>query len=669
MAITFPITGVSAEVTATRDPTFTLGTSPIEDDILVLYASSTTAATTTDVAGWTNVLGANAEVMTAASETTACMVYHRVTAAEDTANEVTWLLDNLWDTSETGRISVTVLRGVATSGELVGTASGSDAAVADPWVIPTVTPTADDCVIIAGVSGDSTETQTTPSGWTLRASGSTTESNYLYTRDTLGSNGTPTGTTNVTPSTADEYVSIVACFKPASTATAVVPVDTSNGNTADAATVTATTAVVPVDTSNGNTADAATVVATTPVVPVDTSNENTSDAATVEGGTTAVVPADTSNANTADAATVTDLTPTAPPTPVELVESEWVQVDAGLDLLDEDGVFVMDISDDLQVEGSSVARVMGNRIHGTCDLVVARRLLWGSQRVRPKITLTDADGNSQTWNLGVYALTTPQRVAGETPETYKVSGYDLLSFLDNPYGSTYSAAVGAVPLTLVASILTALGITNGIDQTAIASTLATAYVRPLDQKNTTLLIVNELLAAIGYGPLWIDRDGRARSGPLTATTATMWVYSADSATTTVGETRTQTADFWGVPNRWVFVRNGTTTAPSEGSGVYTVENVTDGESSQTGRGRVINRVEFLDAVDQTALVAQGDEIVAADRRVVSTISMQVAPNPEHWHADRVTYTDAALGVSGEFKVVEWRLPLDGGDMSVELEAV
>ena len=149
----------------------------------------------------------------------------------------------------------------------------------------------------------------------------------------------------------------------------------------------------------------------------------------------------------------------------------------------------------------------------------------------------------------------------------------------------------------------------------------------------------------------------------------MWAYSADSATTTVGETRTQTADYWGVPNRWVFVRNGTTTVPTEGAGVYTVENVTDGETSQTGRGRVINRVEFLDAVDQAALEAQGDEIVAADRRVVSTISMQVAPNPEHWHDDRVTYVDAALGVSGGYRVVEWRLPFDGTDMSLELEAV
>jgi len=219
----------------------------------------------------------------------------------------------------------------------------------------------------------------------------------------------------------------------------------------------ASTAVTPTDTANANTADAAVVTATTQVTPADTANANTTDATTITT-TTAVTPTDTANAHTSESPTVVDATPTpapTPPTAVSVIESEWVQVDVGLDLLDEDGVFVMDISDDLQPAGSSVARVMGNRIHGTCDLVIARRLLWGSQRVRPKMILTDVDGNSQTWNLGVYSMTTPQRVAGETPETYKVSGYDLLSFLDNPYGSTYSAAVGAVPLTLIATILTA----------------------------------------------------------------------------------------------------------------------------------------------------------------------------------------------------------------------
>lgn len=355
---------------------------------------------------------------------------------------------------------------------------------------------------------------------------------------------------------------------------------------------------------------------------------------------------------------------------VTLIEAPAVQVSYGLDLLDSSGVFVADITTDLVGDGSTVARRADNTIHGTCQLVITRQLLWGSARVRPWVEVS-ADGETTTrWNLGVYSLMTPARNAGEVPETFAVDGYDLLAHLDTPYGATFAAAVGAVPLTLIATMLTAAGITNAIDQTAIGSVLATAMVWPLDEKNTTLAIINELLAVVGYSPLWLDRDGRARSRPLAAADPTVWAYSADSATTTVGESRTLTADFWGVPNRWVFVRNGTSAVPSEGAGIYTVNNTNDGASSQSGRGRIIVKPVWLDAVSQDALVAQGDAIVAADKRVVSAVSFATTPNPEHWHNDRVTFTDAALSlVAAPFRLVGWSLPLSGGDMTLELESV
>lgn len=215
MAITFPITGVTNTYSASRSPSFTLGTSPVENDIIVAYVSATEAATTTDVSTWSNVLGANVEADPGDGTMVCVMVYHRVSAAEDAADTVAWTLTNLWDATETGRITVVVQRGVALSGELVGAASGSSATTVTPWVIPDVTPTATGCQIMAGVAGDGTETQTTPGTHTLRASGSTTQSNYLYSDNDLGTNGVGTGTTNVTPSGSDEYVSIVACFKPA----------------------------------------------------------------------------------------------------------------------------------------------------------------------------------------------------------------------------------------------------------------------------------------------------------------------------------------------------------------------------------------------------------------------------------------------------------------------
>ena len=84
-------------------------------------------------------------------------------------------------------------------------------------------------------------------------------------------------------------------------------------------------------------------------------------------------------------------------------------------------------------------------------------------------------------------------------------------------------------------MLSTAGIVNAIDQAAIASTLpAGSYVvYPISQEATVLKIINDLLARIGYGPLWMDRDGRARSAPLVAPSSVspMWAYSTTSPTT------------------------------------------------------------------------------------------------------------------------------------------
>ena len=358
---------------------------------------------------------------------------------------------------------------------------------------------------------------------------------------------------------------------------------------------------------------------------------------------------------------------------VDLVEAPVVQVGAGLDLLDSSGVWVADISADLTAAGSVIARNMANKIHGTAKLTISRELAWGRDRVRPWVELS-ADGQTTTrWNMGVYAMTTPQRNAGETPATYSVDGYDLLTILDTPYGSTYSAAAGSVPLTLIATLLTAAGITNAIDQAAIAEVLPTGslVVYPIAQENTTLKIINDLLARVGYGPLWMDRDGRARSAPLVARSSVspMWAYSTSSATTSVGDQRTGTADFFAAANRLVFINDdpgrGT---PVEGNGFYTVTNPADGPTSIDGRGRSITKVVKLQAVTQAALMVQADQIVAADKRMASAVAVNVGPNPEHWHEDTVTFADADLGVSGLFAVTEWSFDLGGGDMGLQLEA-
>jgi hypothetical protein len=360
-------------------------------------------------------------------------------------------------------------------------------------------------------------------------------------------------------------------------------------------------------------------------------------------------------------------------TTVSLISAPVTEVSAGVDLLTSTNVFVEDISADLKPDSSTIVRNMANKIHGTCDLSLQRQLDWGKDRVRPWVEIS-ADGETTTrWNMGVYAMVTPTRGAGETPALWRVQGYDLLTVLDSPYGSTYSAAAGSVPLTLIAALLTAAGETNAISQAGIALTLPAAKTWPIDQENTTLLIINELLAAIGYAPLWCDREGRFRSDPIVvmASKSAMWAYDADDEfTTTVGMDRSVEADFFNTPNRWVFIRDDAgESVGAEGSGIYTVSNTSTGPTSQAGRGRTINKIERLQATSQAALIAQGNAIVAADIRGAASIAVSVQTNPEHWHDDVVTYVDAQLGVSGKWAVAEWRLDLGGALMSMKLESI
>ena len=378
-----------------------------------------------------------------------------------------------------------------------------------------------------------------------------------------------------------------------------------------------------------------------------------------------------------------------------LIEADNIEVSAGLELLDSDDTFIDDISADFV--GGTIDRGNYRTIHSTCRLRISRELVWGNQRVKPYLNLTDGDGTTARFDLGVFVLSTPERRAGETPATFDVDGYDKLEILNHPHGTSYEAAAGDAYLTLVEALITGAGESKMlIGQSAVATVLPTTRVWPLVRQSTgdddgqgddapgrsdrpaggatTLQIINALLEAVGYRSLWVDQDGYYRSEPYAAPAdrGAEWTYSADSSTTTVAEDRVSSADYFDTPNRWVFVRNdpAASTFPSEGDGIYTVLNQSDGLTSIDARGRTITRVVPLDASSQTALVAQGDQIVDNDKRLDKRLTLNVSVNPLHGHFDVVSVIDAQLGlVAAKYVVTDWSLPLDGSDMTLDMKAV
>lgn len=351
-----------------------------------------------------------------------------------------------------------------------------------------------------------------------------------------------------------------------------------------------------------------------------------------------------------------------------LLTGNTLTVSAGLELLDGSNNLIQDVSDDLA--GGTISRDNYADVHGSCNLQIARSLVWGKDRVRPYMTLSGA-GVTARFNLGVYVLTTPDTKRGETPITYDVFGYDLLYLLQDGPGDTYVVTAGTTYLTAVQAVVTASGVGAAVylDGTKQTTAVPVDMVWALDGQGAPswLEIINDLLAAIGYIGIWADQNGALRSGPYAAPAnrASEWLFdTSNAATNIVGQDRTLSEDVWAAPNRWRFVRTDMATQPTEGAGLYTVNNVHDGPASQDSLGRIRTKVVYLDAADQASLVAQGDKIVAEDRQVTRTFSISIDPLPILGHRDVVTLTDA--GDTDKIEVASWELRLDGGQGSLDL---
>jgi len=346
--------------------------------------------------------------------------------------------------------------------------------------------------------------------------------------------------------------------------------------------------------------------------------------------------------------------------------SKGLKVTAGLDLLDSDNTFIEEFGDNFQPKGSSVRRSTIMTLNGTAKLNVTKPVNWENQRLRPHITLEDLEtSTTQKWNLGVYLPEVPKRTAAQTPQLYTVGCYDVLSVLNVPYGKSHTVTAGTSYVTAATALLDASGEPYSMDQVYASVTLAEDRTWPIDQQNTTLKIINDLINPLGYINLYSDRDGRLTARNWGSPGHSPLVATYDTTSSSISFLR-EKVDLFNVPNKWVFIRDDPElSTPSEGAGIYTTVNQSDGVSSIDSRHRTITKVERIDASSQSALVALGDQIVDEDMRPIQKLIMTTAPNPDHWHDSVFAVNAPELGLTGteRFVQISWNMPLDGDLMT------
>jgi hypothetical protein len=352
---------------------------------------------------------------------------------------------------------------------------------------------------------------------------------------------------------------------------------------------------------------------------------------------------------------------------------------AGCELLDSQLQVLEDISDDLS--DGEIRRNNLDTIHGKCTLSLTREFAWGTALFRPYRVM-----NGIRFNLGVYSVVTPEYHHGVLPMEFTCQGSDRLYLLNREVGDSYEVAANTPYLEAVRQAITDAGLTGVLlDGTAQDKVLPSVRSWPLLPKNdeanrdesssgptTWLRVVNDLLKAIGYRGIWADQEGRYRSEPYVPPAQRPSELTLDEGeyTTIQGPDRRLTRDMWKTPNKWVTVQTNRAEgapAPTEGDGIYTIVNQSDGPTSIDQRGLVWARRYEVEAADQASLVAQGNQQMLRDRQITATWDITTAPLPVAGHFDVMTLV--VDGASIKVQAHEWTLPLAGGDMSWILDEV
>ena len=314
---------------------------------------------------------------------------------------------------------------------------------------------------------------------------------------------------------------------------------------------------------------------------------------------------------------------------------------------------------------------------------------WSSMRLRPSITLVSLDTGeaSPPTNLGVMLPETPRVVADKYPHEFNVDCHDLIHAIAEPTNGTIQLPGGA---TIGIEITTFFGedfaqisappAPMQIDAAVfdIATPTRSAREWVIDNDNTWLLIIDQLLESAGWIPPWTNRDG--------VLTSETWENPADKPIEMVATDDPRTSiialgaglkdDTWGVPNEFTFIATDfdptATTTPVVGDGIVKRSNLNIGPSSQEARGRVVATVMRVDAADQASLEAIADRIFINRITPAKTLCLEVCPQPLPWHRGIVQVTSSDLGIEGEtYMIREWSLPLDvdGNDARLVLDRV
>lgn len=291
-----------------------------------------------------------------------------------------------------------------------------------------------------------------------------------------------------------------------------------------------------------------------------------------------------------------------------------------------------------------------------------------SDLIRPWYIVT-SEGVNYKFPLGTYLLSSPKIQSDGNLITRSINGYDLILALEQDKTTTsISYAIGTNVIDTIKSVLASVGTFVKYDISNVASNEVLNEVMTYEMGKSKLFIVNSLLNAINYYPIWCDGMGTFKAIPWNDKLNTVWDF-IDNDSSLYESGITQGIDYSTMFNR-VIIKSSQLEANNEpivADLTFEDINLTDYPLSYTNIGRYITKILDSEAVTQ----AYAD--LRATRELFKMLELEESIDYNHMfvsnnfidglpsQGDAFRFKNTLLNVDNVYKIVSQRWTLKVGN--------
>ncbi len=283
------------------------------------------------------------------------------------------------------------------------------------------------------------------------------------------------------------------------------------------------------------------------------------------------------------------------------------------------------------------------------------------ERLVPVFCLLAPSGEWMEYELGRYVLSSPVRSSNGGKVYRNVEAYDQTIILTEDKADSRILIRAGQPYTnAVLAILSQAGILR-------TKVEYSALQIPVDLEfeigTPKLTIINYLLKAINFTPLYFDHKGYACSRPYVEPVqrGIDRSYASDALSVMMSGAE-QSMDIFGIPNKFIRYLS----SPERGELISSYTNTdTTSVLSVPSRGRVITDIEKVDDIaDQPTLDSYTRRAAAERMQAYETIRFQSALMPGHEYQDCIAVINNELGISDKYVETAWEMELKAGGKMV-----